>query len=293
MNRFAWRRRRSAAAGSAFLESTLAELAWERTRKAVARWGWAGLLCGALLGVLLFAPAAWLAEAVADASGERVLLADARGSVWNGDAVAVLGGGAGSRSAAMLPGRLEWSLRPRGLAFELRLRQACCMAGHTVLLLRPRLSGMQVELLPGPTGALGEWPAAWLGGLGAPWNTLQLGGSLRLLSPGFSVENANGRWRFAGQAQLELNHIASSVSTLERLGSYRLQLQGGTGGDTASIVLGTVDGALLLNGTGQWNGTQLRFRGEARAAPGFESALDNLLNIIGRRQGALSVLSIG
>jgi general secretion pathway protein N len=37
----------------------------------------------------------------------------------------------------------------------------------------------------------------------------------------------------------------------------------------------------------------LKFTGEARAAPGFEPALNNLLNIIGRRNGAASVISIG
>ena len=36
-----------------------------------------------------------------------------------------------------------------------------------------------------------------------------------------------------------------------------------------------------------------RFRGEATAEPGSESALNNLLNIIGKRQGASSVISIG
>jgi general secretion pathway protein N len=37
----------------------------------------------------------------------------------------------------------------------------------------------------------------------------------------------------------------------------------------------------------------MRFRGEARAAEGQEAALANLLNIIGRRQGATSLISIG
>ena len=36
-----------------------------------------------------------------------------------------------------------------------------------------------------------------------------------------------------------------------------------------------------------------RFRGEARADTGAEGALNNLLNVIGRRQGAISLLSIG
>jgi len=50
-------------------------------------------------------------------------LADARGTVWSGSAVAVLTGGAGSRDATALPGRLGWTLRPHGLGLELKLRQ--------------------------------------------------------------------------------------------------------------------------------------------------------------------------
>jgi general secretion pathway protein N len=238
----------------------------------------------------VFAPATWLAHAVASTSEQRVLLADARGSIWNGSAVPVFSGGPESRDAALLPGRLQWSLGLRAWAFELRLRQECCMAGDVVLQIRPGLGSVAAQLMPGGAG-LGEWPAALLTGLGAPWNTLQPGGSLRLTSPGLTVEVARGRWRISGQADLELNNLSSRLSTLERLGSYRLHLDGST--PTPTLMLSTVEGALLLNGSGQWTDSHLRFRGEARAAPGFEPALDNLLNILGRRQGALSILSIG
>ena len=67
-------------------------------------------------------------------------------------------------------------------------------------------------------------------------------------------------------------------------------------GGSAALNLATLQGPLLLSGQGQWGGASgaaLRFRGEARAEPGAESALNNLLNVIGRRQGALSVLTIG
>ena len=53
------------------------------------------------------------------------------------------------------------------------------------------------------------------------------------------------------------------------------------------------EGPLRLQGEGQWTGARLRFRGTAQADGGQEAALANLLNIIGRRQGALSVISIG
>ena len=93
-------------------ESTFETLRWQRARGAQLRWSVWGGLCGALLAAIVFAPAAWLAGWVERASQGHLLLADARGSLWNGSAVAVLTGGAGSRDARALPGRLQWTLRP-------------------------------------------------------------------------------------------------------------------------------------------------------------------------------------
>jgi len=105
-------------ARTGFAESTLAELAWQRTRGAAGRWALAGAIVGALVALLAFAPAAWLASSVASATGERLLLTDARGTLWSGSALPVLTGGPGSRDASALPGRLEWSLAWHGLGAE-------------------------------------------------------------------------------------------------------------------------------------------------------------------------------
>jgi general secretion pathway protein N len=59
------------------------------------------------------------------------------------------------------------------------------------------------------------------------------------------------------------------------------------------VQLATRSGPLQLSGSGEWAAGRLRFRGQASAAPGFEAVLGNLLNIIGRRQGAVSLISIG
>jgi general secretion pathway protein N len=100
--------------------------------------------------------------------------------------------------------------------------------------------------------------------------------------------------RFTGEASLDLAGASSRVATLDTLGSYRLTLRGdAASGDAASLTLVTIDGALRLSGQGQWTANGLRFRGEAQAADGSEAALNNLLNIIGRRQGARSIISIG
>ncbi len=263
------------------------------------RWAALGAALGALVALVAFAPAAWLAGAVTQASSERLLLADARGTVWQGSAVVVLTGGPGSRDASALPGRLHWRLGLDGSALALRARQACCLNGELLLRVVPGLGRLRLELPANSAGAaLGQWPASWLVGLGTPWNTLQPAGTLQLSSPGLWLEQVQGRWRFSGRAELLLGSMASRLSTLDTLGSYRLLLVGeATGGEAATLQLSTTSGALQLSGNGQFLGggaaSHLRFRGQARAEAGSEAVLNNLLNIIGRRQGAASVISIG
>lgn len=258
------------------------------------RWALLGALIGALLALPLFAPATWLAAALAAGTGERLLLADARGTVWRGSAVLVLTGGPGSRDASALPGRVQWTLGIQGAALALQARHACCIGEPLRLRIAPGLGQLRVELLaPDSAAPLGHWPASWLTGLGTPWNTLQPAGTLQLSSPGFSARLVQGRWTFTGRLELELQGFASSLSTLDELGSYRLILQGDSQGESALIELSTISGALQMRGSGQWLASKLRFSGEAQAAPGSEPALNNLLNIIGRRRGALSIISIG
>jgi len=142
---------------------------------------------------------------------------------------------------------------------------------------------------------LARWPSGWLSGLGTPWNTLQLGGSLRLSARDLRFEWVQGRWRQLGDLQLDLLNLSSRISTLEPLGSYRLSLSADpANAGLSQLRLSTLEGGLLLSGQGTLSaGGKSRFLGEATAAPGREEALNNLLNIIGRRQGARSVLTIG
>jgi len=274
-------------------ESTFAELAWDKSRGAAARWGWLGIVVGALAAVVAFAPAAWLAQATASSTQQRLLLADARGTVWSGSAVPVLTGGPDSRDATALPGRLEWTLSWRGLGLELQARHACCLNGTVALQVKPGI-GRVTATLPPRSDWVGQWPSAWLGGLGTPWNTLQLGGAVRLVSPGLTVESVQGRVRVEGRADVELLSVSSRLTTLETLGSYRMTLAGdASNAGVSQLTLSTQEGALQLSGNGTWGPGGLRFRGEARATPGDEPVLTNLLNIIGRRDGARSIISIG
>jgi general secretion pathway protein N len=251
-------------------------------------WSWAaaGAIAGVLAAVVAFAPARWLAAGVAAATGGHVVLADVRGTVWGGSGQLVLTGGAGSTDAAALPGRVAWELGPRWNGAFARVFAACCTPQPVPVRIRLRRGGLGIEI----GDSTSQWPAAITAGLGTPWNTLQFDGDLRLSTHGLSVEWIEGRPAVAGRAELLALRVASRLSTLRPMGSYRITLSGGT---QSTLRLETLEGSLQLAGSGQWVGSRLRFRGEASAAPEREPALANLLNIIGRRSGARSIISIG
>lgn len=256
--------------------------------RATTFWSWAvaGAGLGVLLALLFFAPARWLADAVTERTGRRVLLADARGTFWNGSAEMALTGGPGSVDAAALPTRVDWRLRPRWDGVLAEVSSACCTPVPVQVRFGWRLGGAHVAV----AGSQSQWPAALLAGLGTPWNTLQLDGDLRLETKGLSVEWVAGRLAIAGRAELTAQRLSSRLSTLRPMGSYRIIVQGG---QTPSLQLETLEGSLNLSGSGNWVGSRLRFSGVATAAPERESALSNLLNIIGRRSGARSIITIG
>lgn len=214
------------------------------------------------------------------------MLAEPLGTVWNGSARMLLTGGAGSTDATALPTRLDWRLAPRWDGVAAQLASACCTPQPLALRMRMGWGGARLELADGQS----HWPAALLTGLGTPWNTLQFDGTLRLDTQALSVEWVAGRLAVAGRAELMAQRLSSRLSTLRPMGSYRITL---LGGQTPTLQLETLEGGLHLSGNGQWVGSHLRFSGVASAAPDRESALSNLLNIIGRRSGARSIISIG
>jgi len=253
----------------------------------------AGAVLGLALALLLFAPARWIAQALHSASNGQLQLVNSRGTVWSGQADLLLTGGSGSRTETALPQGLRWQLRPTWSegqpALQLQLNASCCTPQPLALTILPGLQGAQVQL----AAFQSQWPAELLVGLGTPWNTLRVQGQLGLRSPGLRLQWQAGRTQLQGSLAIEAIDMASRLSTLRPLGSYRVELQAPSGTDTTTVSLQTLRGELVLQGQGQWLGGKLRFRGDAQAAPGREEALTNLLNIIGRREGPRSLLSIG
>jgi len=287
----------------------------------------AGAVLGLVVGSVATLPASLLANAVASATNDQFLLAEAEGTIWRGSAITVLTGGAGSHDASVLPTRLEWTLRPHWNGVSVHLRQDCCLAHGMDLSLRRTLDSWQVNIIgpdergkppasadkitPGASGAdaaalaaatpLGQWPMGWLEGRGFPWNTIHPGGVLTLSTHNLSFALKGGHWSTLGSAQAEVRQASSRLTTLDSLGTYRVliqpdpstQLQPGEGATRDLVWISTLDGALLIDGRGLIGATGVRIRAEAHAAPGSEAALNNLLNLIGRHNGASSAISIG
>jgi general secretion pathway protein N len=113
---------------------------------------------------------------------------------------------------------------------------------------------------------------------------------LSLSTHALEVELVQGRLTLAGQAQLRASAISSRLSTLQPMGSYRITVQGGP---STTLQLETLEGSLQLTGSGRWVDSRLHFQGAASAAPEHQEALSNLLNIIGRRDGARSIIQVG
>ena len=250
------------------------------------RWALLGIAIGVVLTVLIFAPARWLSAALSGWSQGRLVLANPRGTVWNGTAAVVFASGAGGAEAVSLPGLLHWRMRPGWGGISASLDLPCCAAQPLQLRASPRAGGVLLEW----QDSRSRWPASMLTGLGAPWNTLKLDGALDLTTKAFAMQWDGPALRIAGQATLDATDVSSSLSTLRPMGSYRLTLEGG---NRPTLLLSTREGSLELNGSGSWSGTSFRFNGEASAAPGREDALSNLLNIIGRRENARSIITLG
>ena len=257
------------------------------------RWAAAGALSGVLLTLVMQAPASWLTQTVQSLSQSRLLLPDARGTVWSGSARFMLTGGPGSRDRLALPGRLHWRWHLDTQGLGLSWQADCCMSSPTRISLHPHAGGLDARMQAHQS----RWPAALLAGLGAPWNTLQPQGTLALQSDGLAFQRLGWqgplRWQLQGQAELRAEAMASRLSSLRPMGSYRLSLQGHGASRPPTLELKTLEGALQLQGQGQWVDQRLRFTGEASASPDHEAALANLLNVIGRRQGTRSLLSLG
>ena len=247
-------------------------LIWRRWLAALPWLVIAVLSCGVTLVVLM--PAAWITPQFAKATQGHVDLIEPSGSLWRGSATLVLAAGRDAGAGTLLPGRVQWETAFWPLLtghLSMRMQQTPAMPDAIEVAAAPQAA----------TVSAGEIavPAALLAGLGAPFNTLDLHGSVSL---------AWTPWRLLGQRAygqlvITLTDMTSRVSPVKPLGSYRVAFQ--AQGDRSTLELTTLKGPLMLSGQGTIAAHATSFHGQASASAESRDNLAGLLNVLGRPTG--------
>lgn len=238
-------------------------------------WLLAGVLSIALT-ILAFCPAGWMASIVENRSGGRFVLGDPQGTLWRGSAF--VGGAPAANEAVtpLLPGRFSWRLSPLAL-----LGMVDVDVENPDALTQPvKISGSWSEWQISPAAVV--LPAERLAGLGAPLNTIQPSGRMRVSWEPLQVARQGSKLGVTGMVNLDLEEIASRLSPVRPLGSYKLAMDWHD--QHAQLTLSSTKGPMLLSGSGTLDNGRLQFSGTAQAEPEQEERLANLLSLLGQRR---------
>jgi len=222
--------------------------------------------------LVALAPASLVDGRLERASGGRLRLVEAQGSLWAGSGwieVREAGGGAG------IAKRLAWRLLPesvlRGrLVVGIQLDGSDKAFPVAVSLSRIEIADAGVDL-----------PAAALG-LGMPkLAPFRLTGEVRVDIPRMSLE----RGRADGDATLRWRAAGSALTPIAPLGDYEVHFK--AVGAAVHAELRTLSGPLQLEGKGSWaNGNSPSFLATARVAPQHREQLSPLFRLIAIERGA-------
>ena len=223
------------------------------------------------LCLVLVAPATFIGNRAAAASGGRAHFSDARGTLWSGSLRASYEGTGGTFACD----RIQWRLLPAKLieariAFD--VRADCPDAQGQVQVARGwsewEASGGSARVAARALTAFLPMVAAW-----------RPEGSISVTADGL-------RWNdreIHGPLALEWSDAAVALSDVRPLGTYRIAAQGA--GDTAKLVLSTVGGVLRMSGQGELKLPRgVTFSGDARGEGANAAALEPLLNLMGPRR---------
>lgn len=223
--------------------------------------------------LVVSAPAAWVAWALARSDQKAVTLADPRGTVWRGEAELYAGGATSTQHL----GRLRWRLLP--------LRLFLGRAALNVAVVDGALQGsLVVQRSPGRLtleDVSATLPVHLAGLFYAPALFFAPTGTVELRSAAVSLT----RDRIAGEAQALWRGAGGRFTGSTSLGDYRIDLNGQ--GERATLRLSTVRGDLLLNGQGEWRVAgdgPLRFAGSAQPQ-GDAARLEPLMRTLGPDRG--------
>jgi len=222
-----------------------------------------------ILALLATAPATLLSGVVESVSNGRLILANAGGTVWQGNATPAIRRKEGSLMALE---KLHWDVSLLSFftgKISVALRWAGIEQAQPMVVV---FSAGQIEA----RNAVIPLPAAVLGELSPLLQPAQLSGNILITSEQFSY-SGNG---ISGKAIADWMNAGSVLSAVNPLGSYQVSIAGR--GRQLDVSLMTVSGALLLEGNGNYApDTGLKFQATARSSSERSDGLKELLSNFG------------
>ena len=226
-----------------------------------------------LLFLIIEIPASWFAWALNYYSHNTVRLDPLSGSLWHGKGRLVI------YYPQTVPndfGQTEWYINPLWL-----------FAGHVQLSLQANHQDRQIKTTLGVArnsfmlkNTEAEFPAAFAAQLYTPLSLISPQGKVRITTTELMVTPE----KMEGTAALEWLNSGSSLSSVQPLGDYRLDITGTE--KNANLKLTTLHGDLELIGQGQWQPQTGQVQINGSALPHARaSELESLLNMIGPDQG--------
>jgi general secretion pathway protein N len=218
-----------------------------------------------LLTLLITAPASLLDLGLQYASAGKLLLANANGTVWAGQATPALRTQDGRLINLPL---LHWTVQLPSI-----------LTGKIVLLLQwderateAIVSLNQIEL----RHAQFALPALLLGEASNILKPMELRGQLQIKADNL-LFSSHG---MQGSALVDWQQASTALTGSNTLGDYRMKLIGAN--ERIHIELNTISGRLLLEGEGNWQAAKgLDFHGKAQASAGNYDNLTELLHHLG------------
>ena len=229
-------------------------------------------LCVYAATLIVLAPASLIDARLEQASGGRLRLAEAQGSLWAGSGWIEVRE-AGGRSG--IAKRVAWRVLPESLlrarlVAELQLERADKPFRLALSFSRIEIADANIDL---PVAALG---------LGLPkLAPFRLTGEVRVDIPRLSL----GRGKADGDATLRWRAAGSALTPISPLGDYEVHFK--AVGPAVHAELRTLSGPLQLDGKGAWaNGAAPSFLATARVPPQHREQLSPLFRLIAVERGA-------
>lgn len=215
------------------------------------------------------APASLLDLTLQRVSNGRLSLSNSQGTIWHGSATPTLHTGKESTIALHT---LHWNIKPQALLLgQLKADMGWENLESTTpmeLTLDRKSVSLTNIFLPIPAEVIGE--------LSPYLKPAQFSGNLTIDSPQLIY---TGR-QLTGNATARWNQAGSAISAVHPLGDYQIDIVAAQ--NSLRAVLTTRNGALLLNGQGNWSPAQgFHFNGTAQATATAQTTLDELLHHLG------------